>query len=152
VVSAPAQDEDLLGFGSSSTPTTNLFADTKPYQPTNITTPDFAARWGEMTNSKQFSLEKSPLQTPDLYKDALQSRLGFQVIQIIQNEVISGANNAEILVHARVHPTGNVEFTIRCKDSANLASLEEHLRSLATAGQQTNPAPATSVNDLLDLF
>jgi len=106
-----------------------------------------------MTNNKQFSLEKSPLTTPDLYKDALQSRLGFQVIQIIQNEVISGANNAEILVHARVHPTGNVEFTMRCKDSANLASLEEHLRSLATAaGQQTSSAAATSVNDLLDLF
>lgn len=47
--------------------------------------------------------------------------------------MISGANNAEILVHARVHQNGNIEFTMRCKDNANMAKLEEDLRSLNSA-------------------
>lgn len=75
---APVMDEDLLGFGAPSGSTSSIL--TKPYNPTNITTPDFAAKWGEIANSKQFVLEKSPMTSPDLYKNSLESRLGFQVI------------------------------------------------------------------------
>lgn len=71
---------------------------------------------------------------PESYKAALQSKLGFQVIEIIQSEVISAANNSDVLIHCRVNPNGQLQFNLKAKAQEMLMPLEKHLQMLS---QQT---------------
>jgi hypothetical protein len=41
-----------------------------------------------------------------MYQVQLQSQLGFQVVEVIGNEVISAANGGQLLVHCRVNSNG----------------------------------------------
>lgn len=65
----------------------------------------------------------------------MQSKLGFHVVQVINNEVISAAtslkpteNNAQVLVHCRVEGGGKLAFTLKTSSQIELAELEsKHL-------------------------
>jgi hypothetical protein len=60
----------------------------------------------------------------------METRLGFQVIQIIQNEVISAANNGEVLVHCRVQPGGLMQMMVKSSNAPGLEALEQNLMTL----------------------
>ena len=49
---------------------------------------------------------QTPLTTPDVAKQSLESKLGFQVIEIIGNQMIAAANDGELLIHCTVNASG----------------------------------------------
>ena len=73
----------------------------------------------------------------EAYKQLISTRLGFHVVEIINNEVISAAldpsqGNMQVLLHCRVEGNGQLAFTIKTSSPTTLSDLEtRHLPSLA---------------------
>ena len=75
-------------------------------------------------------IQAPAITTTDVYKQALITRLGFSVIEVINNEVISSGfdpsqGNAKILLHCRVEASGTLTFT--AKASVSLDNLQANL-------------------------
>lgn len=59
--------------------------------PQTITTPQFGGAWGQLPLEKSMVLQAPAITTPDAYKQAVSSKLGFHPVEVINNEVISAA-------------------------------------------------------------
>ncbi len=79
----------------------------------------------------------------EAYKSALESKLGFQVIEIIGSEVIAAANEGELLIHCRVGQNDQLQFNLKGKQQQTLTGLEKDLAGLVTPPQSMS---------VLDLF
>ena len=94
--------------------------------------------------------------SPAAYKALVEARLGFHVVEIINNEVISAAldptqGNIQVLLHCRVEGNGNLAFTVKTSSPVTLTDLESrHLPSLAQPA--VGGAPAAPANPLDSLF
>lgn len=148
VVSPPVATGDLmslLDFGGSSSVTQTPIT-TTPYTPTTITTPEFGGLWQQNEAQAQMELQ-TELLTPQLYQVQLQSQLGFQVVEVIGNEVISAANGGSLLVHCRVNPNGILQFTLKARQAHDLPSLQTNIMQRL---QKQNSASA--MGQLIGLF
>ena len=75
----------------------------------------------------------------EVYKQVISSRLGFHPVEVINNEVISAGfaptavgGQAQVLLHCRVEPNGQLTFTVKTSDPGILMQLEaSHLPSIA---------------------
>lgn len=56
-----------------------------------ITTPEFGGAWGSLACEKSVATNVPGCTTPDAYKQLVQTKLGFHVVEVINNEVISAA-------------------------------------------------------------
>ena len=56
--------------------------------------------------------------------------LGLQVIEIIQNEIISAGNEGAVLLHTRV-ASGQLSFTMKCTTNEALQELATNLNRLS---------------------
>ena len=124
-----AANIDLLGdvFGSAApaqpaapvNPVGNAFglataapaAPAKPYNAKPITTPEFGQTWGTLSLEKNAAVMVAGCTTTEAYKQLIQARLGFHVVEVINNEVICSAldpsqGNIQVLLHCRVEGTG----------------------------------------------
>ena len=93
------------------------------------------------------------ISSTDVYKQAVHARLGFQVVETINNEVICAAidpNNMQVLIHCRVDSTGTLYFTIKTGSPTTLSDLETRL--LPSLAQAAQPLLANNSNPLADLF
>lgn len=62
-----------------------------PYQALVIQTPQFGQMWQQAATQKKFQQFVHPAtNSPQAYEQRVKERLGLHVIQIINNEVISG--------------------------------------------------------------
>ena len=66
-------------------------APAKPYNPQMITTADFGGAWGTLPFEKSTAAFVAGCTSAEAYKQLLQARLGFHVVEVINNEVISAA-------------------------------------------------------------
>lgn len=99
-----------------------------PYQAYTITTPQFGGEWGTLPLQNSCSVTIPSITTPESYKQLIQSRLGFHVVEIIKNEVISAASDAtqggaHILLHCVVGQGGQLTFTIKTSSQVTLNNL-----------------------------
>lgn len=100
-----------------------------------ITTPEFGGTWGQTPHEKSLVLNVPSINNTDAYKVALQSKIGFHVVEVINNEVISAAtdptqNNVQVLLHCRVDATGQLTFTMKSASPQSLVDLEQrHLHA-----------------------
>lgn len=57
------------------------------------------------------------INTPEAYKQIVQSKLGFHVVDVINNEVISAGNSladgGQVLLHCRVLGNGQLAFSVK---------------------------------------
>lgn len=86
-------------------------APAKPYTAQPITTPEFGGSWGTLALEKSAVVNVAGCTTPEAYKQLVMTRLGFHVVEIINNEVICAAldptqGNIQVLLHCRVEGTG----------------------------------------------
>ena len=141
---------DLLGdvFGSSApiqpaAPINSGFnlmaaaAPAKPYNPQPISTPEFGGAWGTLPLEKSAIVNVAGCTTTEGYKQLVQTRLGFHVVEVINNEVISAAldptqGNIQVLLHCRVEGSGQLTFTVKSSAPGTLNDLSSrHLPALA---------------------
>jgi hypothetical protein len=85
-----------------------------------ITTQQFGGMWGQNPYERQFTVSLPGVNSTDDYKASLKQKLGFHVVEVIGNEVISAAtsnnaleNNATVLIHCWVNAGGPLKFTIK---------------------------------------
>jgi len=76
----------------------------------------------------------SSIGSADAYGQALTSKIGFSVIQVIGNEVISaGQSNGptdpgvQVLIHCRVESGGKLSFTMKSHSLNLITKLEQEL-------------------------
>jgi len=134
VTTAPARQEpanllgDIFGATQPSQPAT-AFIQGPTYRPCSITTPQFGAIWGTLPIEKSVTVV-SGITTTEAYKQVVHARLGFQVVETINNEVICAALDAsgnQVLVHCRVDSSGSLLFTIKTAQPTIVADLENRL-------------------------
>ena len=94
------------------------------------------------------------ISSTDAYGQALTSKVGFGVIQVIGNEVISAGNSTveqgvKALIHCRVDAGGKLSFTLKSSSMTVLQQLETQL--LPSMGQ-TGGAPAPQTDAFAGLF
>lgn len=96
-----------------------------------ITTQQFGGMWGQVPYERQFQLALPGVNSPQDYSEALRSKLGFHVVEIIGSEVISAANsaspaenNAAILIHCWVNPGGPFKFTVKSTSQNELNDMQ----------------------------
>lgn len=109
---APGMNPAFLAGGTS------LAAPARPYNPQMITTADFGGAWGTLAFEKSTAAHVPGCTSAEAYKQLVQARLGFHVVEIINNEVISAAldpsqGNIQVLLHCRVDGTGQLGFTVK---------------------------------------
>ena len=105
-----------------------------------ITTPEFGGYWGQLPFEKSIVVNVHHITNTDVFKQTLQAKLGFYVVEVINNEVISAAtdpNQGMMLLHCRVESTGLLTFTVKTATQATLADLE--IRHLPNFGSNSNP-------------
>lgn len=88
-------------------------------------------------------------------------KLGIYVVQIINNEVICAGlstkpteNNAQMLVHCRVNPGGNLQFTLKGKSQSEVEMMKStYLPTFQNAMQQSGQTmQAQAADPLAGLF
>ena len=54
-------------------------------------TPEFGASWGALKIEKSAQVAGTAIKTTDAYKESVQANVGYHVVEVINNEVISAA-------------------------------------------------------------
>ena len=115
-----------------------------------ISTPEFGGYWGQLPFEKSVIVTAQHINNTDVFKQTLQAKLGFHVVEVINNEVISAAtdpSHGTMLLHCRVESTGLLTFTVKTAMQAALVDLEmRHLPSFGVG----NVPPAS--NPLAGIF
>ena len=115
-----------------------------------VNTQQFGELWMQLPPvDKRGALSLPQISSAQVYANSMREKLQFHPVDIINNEVICAgqSNGNPALIHCRVNPGGNLEFTIR----SNPVELADQLMSSILPETLGNVSVASS-NPLGGLF
>lgn len=100
---------------------------------------------------KKVNLSLPAISSAHVYAEHIREGLNFNVVDIINNEVISAGqlNGNPVLIHCRVNPGGNLEFTLKSNDPGLMEQVASNSLPEALSRKQN---ASSGVAGLIGLF